>query len=262
MVDFDKLLSLDTISIPSPINDFRPANIAVIFAGGSGRRMNNNGKPKQFLELKGKPIIIYTLELFDQHPEIDGIVIVCIESWIPKLKELLYKFNIMKVVCIVPGGDTGQDSIYAGIKAVSEHFSDNSIVLIHDGVRPLINAKTISDNVATVVKYGSCITCVPTIETFVVISEEGHFDIPERKNSLIARAPQSFVLKDILKVHEDARQKGRHDYIDSCSLMNCYGYKLHTIIGPVENIKITTPMDYFVFKTMVEIHEVQQVFGF
>lgn len=103
---------------------------------------------------------------------------------------------------------------------------------------------------------------MPTIETFVVANADGHFDIPERKDSLIARAPQSFVLKDILTVHEDARQNNRHDYIDSCSLMNHYGYKLHTIIGPVENIKITTPMDYFVFKTMVEVHEVQQVFGF
>ena len=262
MVNFDEILSLDTALIGPEQDNSEPKNIAVIFAGGSGRRMNNSGRPKQFLELKGKPIIIYTLELFDQHPEIDGIVIVCLESWISNLKELLYKFNITKVVDVVQGGETGQDSIYAGIKAVSERFSENSTILIHDGVRPLINAKTISDNIATVKEFGSCITCVSTIETFVVASEDGHFDIPERENSLIARAPQSFVLKDILKVHNEARQKGKHDYIDSCSLMNHYGYKLHTIIGPIENIKITTPMDYFVFKTMVEVHEVQQVFGF
>lgn len=261
MVDFDEILTFDTMSYKSDLNN-KANNIAVIFAGGSGRRMNNDGKPKQFLELKGKPIIIYTLELFDQHPEIDGIVVVCLESWIEQLKQLLHKFNIRKVVDIVPGGATGQDSIYSGIKATSQLYSPESIVLIHDGVRPLINAQTISDNIKSVKQYGSCITCVPTIETFVVANADGHFDIPERKDSLIARAPQSFVLKDILTVHEDARQNNRHDYIDSCSLMNHYGYKLHTIIGPVENIKITTPMDYFVFKTMVEVHEVQQVFGF
>ncbi len=237
-------------------------NIAVVFAGGSGRRMNNAGKPKQFLDLKGKPLIIYTLEHFSDHPEIDGIIVVCIADWIPYLKELLIRFNISKVIEVVSGGPTGQDSIYEGLEAASRHFAENSVVLIHDAVRPLINEKTISDNIKTVKDFGSCITCVPTIETFVVQTKQGMFDIPERKDSLVARAPQSFILGDIISAHRDARKKNRHDYIDSCSLMNSYGYKLHTIIGPVENIKITTPMDYFVFKTMVDVHEIQQVFGF
>lgn len=237
-------------------------NIALIFAGGSGRRMNNGGKPKQFLELKEKPIIIYTLEHFNRHSDIDAIVVVCIESWIPYLKELVNRFKLDKVRFIVSGGETGQDSIYNGLKTISTHYSEDSIVLIHDGVRPLINASTITDNISSVEKFGSCITCVPTIETFVVRNDENSFDIPERRDSLIARAPQSFILRDILSAHNSARKEGRHDYIDSCSLMNSYGYSLHTIIGPNENIKITTPMDYFFFKTLVEVHEIQQVFGF
>lgn len=110
--------------------------------------------------------------------------------------------------------------------------------------------------------YGSSITCIPAIETFVVSKMEGDLEIPSRKDSLVARAPQSFVLSDILTAHRRAREEGRHDFIDSCSMMNAYGHKLHTIIGPMENIKITTPTDYFVFKAMVGVHENQQIFGF
>lgn len=255
--------SIDTIKdkVGSEPLQKSPA-IALIFAGGSGRRMNNGGVPKQFLELKGKPIIVYTLEHFQKHPEIDAIVVVSISTGIEYLKSLVAKYSLDKVKYIVPGGETGQDSIYEGLKTIHEHFPEDSIVLIHDGVRPLIDAKTISGNIEGVRKYGSCITCVPTIETFVVQNQNGNFDIPERKDSLIARAPQSFVLRDIFDAHNWARDNGRHDYIDSCSLMNSRGYNLHTILGPLDNIKITTPMDYFIFKTLVDVHEVQQVFGF
>lgn len=133
---------------------------------------------------------------------------------------------------------------------------------IHDGVRPLITEQVISDNIACVAQFGSCITCIPATETFIVSRADGGLDIPSRSASMIARAPQSFRLKDILSAHRRARQEGRHDFIDSCSMMNHYGYKLHTIPGPVENIKITTPADYFIFKAMVDIHENQQIFGF
>ena len=244
------------------VNEKKQSNVAIIFAGGSGRRMNNDGKPKQFLELKGKPIIIYTLDLFDTHPEIDGIIVVCLESWIPELQKLLKKFNISKVKSIVPGGQTGQESIYNGLIETAKYYDKDSVVLIHDGVRPLINWKTISDNIKMTRDKGSCITCVKTTETFVVSQTDGMFEIPERKDSLIARAPQSFILRNILNAHEKARSEKRNDFIDSCSMMNHYGYHLNTVLGPIENIKITTPMDYFVFKTMFEVHEIQQVFGF
>ena len=237
-------------------------NLALIFAGGSGKRMNTNGKPKQFLELQGKPIIIYTLELFDNHPQIDGIVVVCIAGWIDYLRKMLRKFEITKVVEIVPGGETGQDSIYQGLLSAERHFPADSCVLIHDGVRPLITEQTITDNIAAVERYGSCITCIPAIETFVVSQPNGDLAIPPRKDSLVARAPQSFILSDILCAHRRALSEGRHDFIDSCSMMSGYGHRLHTIMGPMENIKITTPSDYFVFRAMVEVHENQQIFGF
>lgn len=238
-------------------------NFAVIFAGGTGRRMHTTSRPKQFLEYNGKPIIIYTLELFDNHPMIDGIVVACVGEWIPFLEKMLKKFEINKVKRIVPGGETGQESIYKGLVA-SKEFSDGDkdIVLIHDGVRPLITEKTITDNIETVREKGSCITCIPATETFIVTQEDGGLQIPSRADSLIARAPQSFFLNDILDAHERARIEGRNDFIDSCSMMHYYGHKLGRVIGPMENIKITTPTDYFVFKAMVEVHENQQIFGF
>ena len=238
-------------------------NFAVIFAGGSGSRMHTKSRPKQFLEYNGKPIIIYTLELFDNHPMIDGIVVACIKDWIPFLEKMLRKFEISKVLRIVSGGETGQDSIYNGLAAV-KHFSesDDDVVLIHDGVRPLITAQTITDNINKVNEEGSCITCIPATETFIVNQPDGGLEIPTRANSLIARAPQSFRLNDILSIHEKARSEKRHDFIDSCSMMHHYGYKLGKVIGPMENIKITTPTDFFVFKAMVEVHENQQIFGF
>ena len=237
-------------------------NIAVIFAGGAGKRMNTVSRPKQFLELKGKPIIIYTLELFDNHPDIDGVVVVCIESWIPFLNKQLRKYEISKVVSVVAGGETGQDSIYNGLSSARDYFPEDSTVLIHDGVRPLITEQTITDNISKVNASGNCITCIPATETFVVKQPDGKLNIPSRDNSLIARAPQSFILKDILSAHERARQEGKHDFIDSCTMMSYYGHTLNTIIGPMENIKITTPTDFFIFRAMVEVHENQQIFGF
>ncbi len=241
-------------------------NIAVIFAGGSGTRMNTKSRPKQFLELNGKPILIYTLELFDNHPDIDAIICVCLNSWIPFLEKMLKKFEINKVVKIVPGGTSGQNSIYHGLCAAEEYIKsygeDDAIVLIHDGVRPLITEETVTDNIAKVKEEGSCITCVPAIETFIVKKEDGELQIPQRADSLIARAPQSFHLKDIMWAHRKSIELKLPDFIDSCSMMSYFGYKLGLIIGPMENIKITTPTDYFIFRAMVQVHENQQIFGY
>lgn len=240
-------------------------NIPVIFAGGSGTRMNTKSRPKQFLDLNGKPIIIYTIELFDNHPDVDAIVVVCLESWIPFLRKMLKKYEINKVVRIVPGGESGQDSIYKGLCAAEEYTyeqgEDNAIVMIHDGVRPLITENTITDNIAKVKKCGSCITCVPAIETVIINRADGMLDIPKRSDCMMARAPQSFYLKDIISAHRKSREEGKTDFIDSCSMMSHYGHKLGIVQGPMENIKITTPTDYYVLRAMVEVHENQQIFG-
>ena len=229
--------------------------------------MHTKSRPKQFLDLNGKPIIIYTLELFDNHPGIDAIVVACIESWIPFLEKQLRKFEINKVVKIVPGGESGQASIYNGLCAAEAYIksknvaSEDTTVLIHDGVRPLITEETITDNINKVAEVGSCITCIPATETLVVKQHDGSLEIPSRADSLIARAPQSFLLSDILTAHRRAIDEKKNDFIDSCTMMSHYGYRLGTIIGPMENSKITTPTDFFVLRAMVKVHEDQQIFG-
>lgn len=232
-------------------------NIAVIFAGGVGSRMHSKEKPKQFLEMHGKPIIIHTLELFQKHPMIDKIVVACVEDWIPYLERLLEYYHMDKVKEVVPGGKTGQLSIYNGLKA-AERVSENqkTIVLIHDGVRPLINEKVITNNIECVKKWGSAITTAVVKETIMVVNEDNSIDyIPSRSRSRLAKAPQSFWLEDILKAHNTALEEGETSFIDSCTMMQHYGYKMYLIDGPNENIKITTPDDFYIMRAIIDAKE-------
>ena len=239
-------------------------NIGVIFAGGVGTRMHSKDKPKQFLELYNKPIIIHTIEHFERNEEIDAVVIACVKEWVSYLKELLFRFRIEKVKKIVPGGETGQLSIYNGLLAAKEVAGDEkAIVLIHDGVRPLINSQLLSDNIRCVKQYGSAITAGIVKETIVVIDEDMNIEhVPSREHSRVAKAPQSFWLDDILAVHQMAMSKGEKNHIDSCSLMNNYGKKLHMIDGPYENIKITTPDDFYTMRAILEAKENSQIYSF
>lgn len=235
-------------------------NIALIFAGGTGQRMNSTGKPKQFLDLYGKPILIYTLEKFQNNTEIDGIVLVCLESWIDYAKKLINKYNITKISSVVAGGKTGQESIYKGLLE-TYRIDPSSIVLIHDGVRPLIDDKTISAVIAKTKQNGNCITVSPAIETIMLRNDNNQTTkLFDRKDCLLARAPQTFFTKDILQAHKQAR-KEKLEFIDSACLMQHYGHKLCTVVGPVENIKITTSNDYYLFRALVEAKENLQIFS-
>lgn len=236
---------------------------ALIFAGGTGTRMNNKGKPKQFLELHGKPIIIHTLEHFEQHPQIDSIAVVCIAEWLNYLREKLELFQIRKVRWLIPGGATSQESTRNGLYTIAkDQDPGNTIVLIHDGVRPLINAQTISNNIDAVLQHGSAITVAPAIETIITTEDDRHAKeaIP-RHLCRLARAPQSFILSDILHLHRRADAEGYNEAIDSASLMLHYGKTLNLVQGPVENIKITTPSDFYIFRAIMEARENMQILG-
>lgn len=236
-------------------------NIAVIFAGGSGLRMHAKDKPKQFLQVHGKPIIVHTLEIFENHSEIDGIIVVCIAEWIPYMKEMAYRYRLDKIGSIVPGGESGQMSIYNGLMAAAEVYGrQDNIVLIHDGVRPLIDAKIITDNIAAVRKHGAAITCAPSKETFILVNDDENLtEVPSRAHSRIAKAPQSFWLDDVLTVQEKAISDGYTDIIDTCTLMRMYDKELFIVNGPHENIKITTPDDFYIFRALYDARENQQL---
>lgn len=238
-------------------------NIAVIFAGGTGTRMNSKDKPKQFLKMHDKPIIIHTLEKFQNNENIDAIVIACIKQWINHLLQLIEYYHISKVKRIVPGGETGQLSIYAGLNAAKDIAEGkNAIVLIHDGVRPLINDDVINKNIASVMKNGSAITSVNVTETIIEINDDASIKyIPDRTHSRLARAPQSFLLDEILDVHNKALLEGKKDFIDSCTMMSHYGKKLYLIDGPIENIKVTTPQDFYIMRAILDAQENSQIYG-
>lgn len=234
---------------------------ALVFAGGTGQRMNSRSKPKQFLELHGKPIIIYTIEILERHPEIDNIVVVCLESWIKELKVQLNKNLINKVSLIVPGGDTGHDSIYNGLEAMASSMKEDDIVLIHDGVRPLVTEDLISQNIRKVKECGNAISVAPAAETVTKVDKNGIIvEVPDRSSMYIAKAPQSFYFKDIWKGYQLAHEENFKS-IDSAHLMNKYGYELHIVPCSQNNMKITAPSDYYLFRALYEAMENQQIFG-
>lgn len=238
-------------------------NIALIFAGGTGKRMNTRSVPKQFLKIHGKPVLIYTLEKFQANKNVDGIVLVNLDEWIDYAKQMVKDYHITKILDIVSGGETGQESIFRGIKAARNiSLSADDIILIHDGVRPLIDDKTITKCIETVQKKGSAITTAPAIETILANSVEDRVgEILNRAECLMARAPQCFFLNEIYQAHLMARTEKKYDFIDSATLMKYYGAKLFTVEGPIENIKITTPTDFYLFKALLDAQENYQVIG-
>lgn len=230
----------------------------VIFAGGVGRRMSGSTRPKQFLELSGRPIIDYTISRFALHPQVSHLVISCLESWIPFLEDWLTNHKYPVPIDVVPGGRNGQESIYNGIKFLRDlHPGDKeSIVLIHDGVRPLIDEETITSCIASARDRGPTATTALATETIVQTGCDGsvHTILP-RSQCELARAPQAFRLEELYAAHLRAIDEGKFDFIDSISMMSYYGYKIYTVEGPAENIKVTTPMDYYAFKGFMEARD-------
>lgn len=222
-------------------------NIALIFAGGVGSRMNAV-VPKQFLEISNKPIIIHTIERFEVNPKIDDIYIGCIKSYVPELKKMLERFSVTKVKMVYPGGDSGQDTIYKGLVEIKKNEED-AIVLIHDGVRPLIEQETIDNCIRDANKYGSAVTVTPAFET-PIISKDGKNveEMPPRKMVYTAQAPQCFKLNEVLSWHEKERKeegvKAYDSIVDTCGLAvkNCV--KPHLTEGNRGNVKVTTYNDY------------------
>lgn len=237
-------------------------NIALIFAGGTGTRMKNTGKPKQFLELYGKPIIIYTLEIFERHPMIDKIVIPCVHGWEEYLAELIEKYHITKVDKILTGGKDTQESKMNALKYLKTFVDDKDIVLLHDAVRPIITEDLITQNIESVKIYGNAITAATFIETCIVAEDKHNITKTIPRNTLfIAKAPQSFYFKDVWDAHLAGEKMPYTITIDTCSLMTELGKKLHIVPCDNDNIKITTPDDFFIFKALVDLKESKNIFG-
>ncbi len=237
---------------------------AIILAGGTGVRMKTNGLPKQFLEMYGKPIICYTLEVFENCPDVDQVIIPCNASWIDYMKELVKKFHFEKVKAVIEGGADRQGSVINGLNVLGE-FSDDDIVIIHDGVRPLIKSEIISENVAVAKEHGNAMTVKPCIETIVVTTNDtaDFDDFKNRDNSYTLTAPQTFKIKELLDVYKQIDDLGNKDMpLLDASLMYAYlGKKVYLVKDSNLNLKITTPEDYYYMRSYLELKESKNILG-
>lgn len=241
-------------------------NIAIIFAGGIGQRLNNgeNSTPKQFLKINDKPIIIRTLELFQTHKDIDKIYISIHPDYYEYMQDLVKYYYITKTVGIVNGGKTGQESIYNALKLAQKENPQDSIVLIHDGVRPNITEEVITKNIECTKKNGNAITCTSCFET-ILISENGinPEHVPYRKDTYAAQAPQTFHLGEVIEAHEITRKTNPNytDIVDTCTLYKTLNKKTFMVKGNRGNIKITTIEDLYILRALIRYKEDLEAFG-
>ena len=230
-------------------------NIALILAAGTGSRMGNADKPKQFLPIYGKPLMVHTIEAFEMNPSVDAIVISTNEEYIDDVKVMCKQYDLSKVKAVVAGGASRQISVFNGLKGVqSIGAKDDDIIIIHDSARPLISQKIINDNIEGCKKYGAVDTVIKASDT-IVKSVEGEKidDIPPRKELYQGQTPQTFKLSIILSAHNNAMNKNIPNVTDDTKLVILNGVDVHLVEGDKLNFKITTFDDLMMLKALLKI---------
>lgn len=227
------------------------SNIALIIAGGAGNRMHQD-IPKQFLTVNEQPVIIYTLQAFEAHPEIEAIAVVCIQGWEQVLWAYARQFNITKLKYVVPGGKNGQDSIRNGVYELEKHYSPDDLVLIHDAIRPMVSAEIISDCIRVANLHGNAITVIPCAEAMIQTDDgvvsSGSYPRDKLKRT---QTPQAFHIGDICELHRQALAAGITNSVASCTLMIEMGKQIYFSTGSEKNIKLTTVEDLDIFKALL-----------
>lgn len=227
-------------------------NIAVIIAGGVGNRMKQS-IPKQFINVYDKPILLYTLESFEKHPMINAIEVVCIDGWEEVVWSYAKQYNIKKLKWITKGGSTGQESIRNGVFNLENVCSKDDIIVVHDGIRPLVDAEVLTDVITKAQIYGNAVTSLPYNEQIFVISKDDESTTTQfipRETIRRVSTPQAYRF-DLLdsKYHEAFEKKigiyGSH-YVNT--MMVELGVRLHFAAGSDKNLKLTTPDDLDIFK--------------
>ncbi len=226
-------------------------NIALIIAGGSGARMHQD-VPKQFLTVNERPVIVYTMQVFQRHPDIDVIAVVCLEGWERVLLAYARQFNITKLRHIIPGGANGQTSIRNGVWELERHYSADDIVLIHDAIRPMVSADVISDCLIRTQQYGCAIAAVPCTEAMMQ-TEDGVVSSGSYPRDKLKRTqtPQGFLLGKICDLHRRALAAGITNSVASCTLSIELGEQVFFSAGSEKNIKLTTVEDIDIFKALL-----------
>ncbi len=238
--------------------------IAVVFAGGTGSRMRSAQQPKQFLPVEGKPVLAHTLEHFQQHPQVDAVFVSCIESYVDDAWSLVRLWGLDKVRRIVPGGASAQESIYNALRGAADEHPDDTVVLVHDGVRPLINQDLISRNIVTARKHGNAITAIPCFETIArsVDAAATIESVTQRDEMHVLQAPQTFTLGPACRANERSREEGLlGTFVDQAQLMRHYGEQLHLVLGFRGNVKLTTDLDLLQFRLLAASGQLERVIG-
>lgn len=244
-------------------------NTAIILAAGVGQRMRNSGLPKQFLSLFGKPIVAYTLEKFQQMEEIDRIVIVCREGYTERMREVVRDYHIHKAERMIIGGESRQSSLRKGLDEARRLGGETDIVVIHDGVRPLVRSTSIRENIRIAAAHGAAMTVHPVTESVVVSAslKVGLQAFKKRADTYSLTSPQSFRLGEVLQAYMDMEAdfgKGESGDIPLLDAAMVYAHYIHDVAIVKEtgsNIKITTPEDYYYLKAMIEMEENRVIFG-
>jgi 2-C-methyl-D-erythritol 4-phosphate cytidylyltransferase len=219
--------------------------IALILAGGLGHRMGTSIEiPKQFYKLTDKPLLIHTLEIFENHPQIEAICVVLLEGWEPYLRDCLDNFGIQKVRWIVAGGSMRQESVFNGLAALKDHCSPDDVVIVHDGVRPFIGADVITANIEAVKEFGSAMTSIRSSDSLLVSHDStDSSEALDRDSIFLVQTPQSYRYGRGLDAYEEARRRGIENSINCCELFITLGQKVHLVPGLKTNTKLTTAED-------------------
>ena len=228
-------------------------NIALIIAGGRGMRMGQE-IPKQFLTVYDKPVIAYTMEAFQKHPDIDVIAVVCVEGWESILSAYARQYHITKLKHIIPGGANGQGSIRNGVFELEKHYAPDDLVLIHDAIRPLVSQDVISGCIATTREHGSAIVTIPCQEAMLETKDQMSTQSAyPRENLKRTQTPQGFPIGVICDAHRRALERGITNSVASCTLMVELGETVWFCAGSEKNIKLTTPDDMEIFKALLQL---------
>ncbi len=220
--------------------------IAIIPSAGKGKRAKSK-KPKQFLEINGIPILIHTLLKFENHPEVNGIILCVSLKYMEFTKKLINSFSLKKILDIVKGGETRQDSVFCGVKASP---SETEIFLIHDAVRPFVSPKLITEIIENTKKYGACVPALPIRDTLNKVKEDIIIQNIERNDLFAIQTPQG-VKAEILKPLLEKAKNSNLIFYDESSLLLYYGYKVKIVKGSFINFKITYPEDLFLAEKLI-----------
>ena len=227
----------------------------IILAGGQGTRMGNAERPKQFMEIGKKPIIIHTIEKFAIHSAFDKVIVLSPRAWISHTRDLIRKYIPRSSNVVVQGGSTRNETIMNGIRYIEENFSldDNTIIVTHDSVRPFVSHRMIEENIRAAQECGACDTVIPATDT--IVESAGHqfiSSIPDRSTMYQGQTPQSFRAKKLRDIYESLTAAEKQILTDACKILVLKGEKVQLVEGDVTNIKITYPSDIRLAEALIE----------